>query len=217
MIKYQIHNQEGKVVGDYELKSEIFGLNASQNLLHQAVVTQMSNERKVLADTKDRSEVSGGGKKPWKQKGTGRARVGSSRSPLWRGGGIVFGPTNDRNFKIDLNKKMGRKALFMALSNKVNNQSLALLDKLELSEFKTKAFKSMLESLTKAAWSQSEVAAKSVLIINVGNNDKAKYSARNLDNVKLINLDNINIIDLLQHERLILTVEAVKQLEARIK
>ncbi|MDD4412826.1 MAG: 50S ribosomal protein L4 [Patescibacteria group bacterium] len=212
MIKYQILDKEGKVTGDYELKASIFGVDMNSALIHQAVVAQQANERKVIADTKDRSEVSGGGKKPWKQKGTGRARVGSSRSPIWRGGGIVFGPTNDRNFKLDLNKKMGRKAMFIALSDKVVSKNLALLDKLEMAEFKTKEFIKVVENISKAAW---EKKGKSTLIINTANSEQSKASARNLPNVKLINLDNINLVDLIQHENLILTIDAVKALEAR--
>ena len=171
--------------------------------------------RPVIADTKDRSEVSGGGKKPWRQKGTGRARVGSSRSPLWRGGGIVFGPTNDRNFKMNLNKKMSRKAMFMALTDKAVSGHLALLDKLELPEFKTKTFISLVLNLATAALSGAEQAKRSLLIINTANDEKAKYSARNLQNVTLLNIDNINILDLIKHENLILTLDAVKTLEAR--
>lgn len=212
MIKYQILDKEGKAIGDYELKASIFGVDMNSALIHQAVVTQQANERKVIADTKDRSEVSGGGKKPWKQKGTGRARVGSSRSPIWRGGGIVFGPTNDRNFKLDLNKKMGRKAMFIALSDKVVSKNLALLDKLEIAEFKTKEFIKVVENISKAAW---EKKGKTILIINTANSEQSKASARNLPNVKLINLDNINLVDLVQHENLILTIDAVKALEAR--
>ena len=215
MTKFNVYNHEGKVVGEYELNPKFFGVEAKAALVHQAVVTQMSNMRPVIADTKDRSEVSGGGKKPWRQKGTGRARVGSSRSPLWRGGGIVFGPTNDRNFKMSLNKKMGRKAMFMALTDKAASGHLALLDKLEMPEFKTKSFLSLVLNLATAALSGAEQAKRSLLIINTANDEKAKYSARNLQNVTLLNIDNINILDLIKHENLILTLDAVKTLEAR--
>lgn len=217
MIKYQIYNQAGSPVGEYELNDKVFGLSVNESLLHQAVVTQMANMRKVIAHTKTRDEVSGSGKKPWKQKGTGRARIGSVRSPLWRSGGIVFGPSKDRNFKMELNKKMGRQAMLMALSDKVASHQLALLDKLEMVEFKTKNADAMLKTLAKAVWQSEETAKKSTLIINAGNDDKAKYSLRNLKHVKLMNLDNINIVDLLGHENLILTVDAVKSLESRIK
>ena len=217
MIKYQVYNQAGSPVGEYELNDKVFGLSVNESLLHQAVVTQMANMRKVIAHTKTRDEVSGSGKKPWKQKGTGRARIGSVRSPLWRSGGIVFGPSKDRNFKMELNKKMGRQAMLMALSDKVASHQLALLDKLEMVEFKTKTADAMLKTLAKAVWQSEETAKKSTLIINAGNDDKAKYSLRNLKHVKLMNLDNINIVDLLGHENLILTVEAVKSLESRIK
>ena len=217
MIKYQVYNQAGSPVGEYELNDKVFGLSVNESLLHQAVVTQMANMRKVIAHTKTRDEVSGSGKKPWKQKGTGRARIGSVRSPLWRSGGIVFGPSKDRNFKMELNKKMGRQAMLMALSDKVASHQLALLDKLEIVEFKTKTADTMLKTLAKAVWQSEEIAKKSTLIINAGNDDKTKYSLRNLKHVKLMNLDNINIVDLLGYENLILTVDAVKGLESRIK
>jgi len=217
MIKYQVYNQAGSPVGEYELNDKVFGLSVNESLLHQAVVTQMANMRKVIAHTKTRDEVSGSGKKPWKQKGTGRARIGSVRSPLWRSGGIVFGPSKDRNFKMELNKKMGRQAMLMALSDKVASHQLALLDKLEIVEFKTKTADTMIKTLAKAVWQSEETAKKSTLIINAGNDDKAKYSLRNLKHVKLMNLDNINIVDLLGYENLILTVDAVKGLESRIK
>jgi large subunit ribosomal protein L4 len=215
MTKFNVYNHEGKVVGEYELSTKVFGVEANQALVHQAVVTQMANMRQVIAHTKGRAEVSGGGKKPWRQKGTGRARVGSNRSPLWRGGGIIFGPTNQRNFKMELNKKMGRKAMMMALTDKAASGHLALLDTLEMTEFKTKNFAKLVLNLATNALAGADQAERKCLIINAANDEKAKYSARNLQNVTLLNIDNINILDLIKHENLILTVAAVKTLEAR--
>jgi len=130
-MKIKVYNQTAEFVHDLEVSEKIFGVKSNPELLHQAVVTQMGNERQVLADTKDRSEVRGGGKKPWKQKGTGRARVGSSRSPIWTGGGVTFGPTSDRNFSKKINKKMKQKAIFMALSDKLAGGTLVILDELK--------------------------------------------------------------------------------------
>jgi len=147
MPNVNLYNQEGKEIGKAELTSEIFDVKLNSNLVHQAVVAQTANKRQVLAHTKDRSEVRGGGKKPWRQKGTGRARHGSIRSPLWRGGGITFGPTNERNFSLKINKKAKRKALLMCLSDKAKNERIILVDNLELAEAKTKKFFQILLNL----------------------------------------------------------------------
>ena len=234
MPKTNIYNQKGEQVGEIELSDKIFGVKANEALVHQAVTAQMANERQVLAHTKDRSEVRGGGKKPWRQKGTGRARAGSSRSPIWIGGGVTFGPTKDRNFSQKINKKMKAKAIFMALSDKVADGNLTVLDKLEMLEFKTKEFNAVLSSLEKITGKKQEAKKvddikenkknkinkkirRSVLLVNDIKDEKVKYSARNLAGVKLINLENINIVDLLKYKDLVLTVEAVKKLEARYK
>ncbi len=175
-------------------------------LLHQAMVAQMANSRQVLAHTKDRSEVSGGGKKPWKQKGTGRARVGSSRSPIWIGGGVTFGPTKDRNFKKKINQKMKQKAMFMVLTDRVKNNALVVLDSLELAEFKTKKFNEILSAIEKKVLNNDR---RDVLIINDAKDDKVKYSGRNLAGTKIINLENVNLLDLLNYKNLLLTEKAV--------
>jgi len=138
MKKYPVYNITAEKVKEVELNPKIFGVQVKEAVVHQAAVAQMANARRVLAHTKDRGEVRGGGAKPWRQKGTGRARHGSVRSPLWVGGGITFGPTKERNFSKKVNKKMKRKALFMCLSDKVNNNLLILLDKLNLEKGKTK-------------------------------------------------------------------------------
>ena len=195
-MKIKVYNQTAEFVHDLELSEKIFGVKSNPELLHQAVVTQMANERQVLADTKDRSEVRGGGKKPWKQKGTGRARVGSSRSPIWKGGGVTFGPTSDRNFSKKLNKKMKQKALFMALSDKLVNGTLVVLDDLKMTEFKTKKFNEILTAVESKILNNER---RNILIINDSKDDKIKYSARNLAGTEIINLENINIVELLKH------------------
>lgn len=211
-LKIKVYNQAGEAVKDLELAANIFGVQPNNELLHQAVVTQMANARQVLAHTKDRSEVSGGGKKPWKQKGTGRARVGSSRSPIWIGGGVTFGPTKDRNFKKKINQKMKQKALFMALSDKVLTDSLVVLDNLEFSEYKTKKFNTLLTGLEKNILKTSR---RDILVVNEAKEEKAKYSGRNLEGVKVINLENINLVDLLNYKNLLLTAKAVEVITSR--
>jgi len=239
MLKSSIYNQKAEVVGDINLPENIFGLKVNEGLVHQAVVAQMGNERQVLAHTKQRADVRGGGKKPWKQKGTGRARAGSSRSPIWIGGGVTFGPLKNRNFSKDINTKMKRAALFMVLSDKVAEKNIAILEKIESENFKTKEFdmlvanfeKSILNTSVNSASKDGEMIQKnskkkgeknkktkrSVLLINAKNKDKDKYSAKNLAGVKLINLDNINIVDLLKYKKLIITAEAIKKIEQRYK
>ena len=210
-----------------ELSSKVFGMKVNQALVHQAVVTQMANERKVIAHTKDRSEVRGGGRKPWKQKGTGRARHGSSRSPIWIGGGVTFGPRNDRNFKMRLNKKMKQNAMMMALSDKAANGNLLVLDKLEMAEFKTKIFNGIISNLeskqaikpssAKASEDKPENKKRSILVIVDKGDDKIKYSAKNLVGIELINLDNINLVDLLKYKNLVMTKVAVEKVEEKYK
>ena len=211
-ISIKVYNQAAEAVKDLELPKNIFGVKVNNELLHQAVVAQRANSRQVLAHTKDRSEVRGGGKKPWKQKGTGRARVGSSRSPLWIGGGVTFGPTKDRNFKKKINQKMKQKALFMALSDKVSSSSLVIIDKLELAEYKTKEFNKILSSLEKKAISSER---RDILIVNDSKNEIVRNSGRNLVGVKIINFENINLLDILSSRNLLLTEEAIGALSSR--
>lgn len=225
MLKASIYNKNAEVVGDIDLPKNIFGLEVNDKLVHQAVVTQMANERQVLAHTKQRADVRGGGKKPWKQKGTGRARAGSSRSPIWIGGGVTFGPLKNRNFSKNINQKMKRAALFMALSDKLSENNLAVLEKIELDNFRTKDFNQVvtnfetkiLKKEDKGEKAKNKKVKRSVLMINSVNKEKEKYSANNLAGVKLINLDNVNIVDLLRYKKLIITVEAIKKIEQRYK
>ncbi|MDA3839839.1 MAG: 50S ribosomal protein L4 [Patescibacteria group bacterium] len=234
MLKASIYNQKAEVVGDINLPENIFGVKVKESLVHQAVVAQMSNERQILAHTKQRADVRGGGKKPWKQKGTGRARAGSSRSPIWIGGGVAFGPLKNRNFSKDLNLKMKRAALFMALSDKLAEKNVAILDKIVSENFKTKEFDKVVASFEKGILKNESKVKKeeadpkdgkkkvlkvkrSVLLINANNEEKDKYSANNLAGIKLINLDNINIVDLLRYKKLIITVDAIKKIEQRYK
>ncbi|MDD3285739.1 MAG: 50S ribosomal protein L4 [Patescibacteria group bacterium] len=211
-IKVKVYNQSAAPVKDLELADSVFGLKANADLLHQAVVAQQANERQVLAHTKDRSEVRGGGKKPWKQKGTGRARVGSSRSPLWIGGGVTFGPTKDRNFSKKLNKKMRQKAIMMALSDKIAQSSLVVIDSLKMAEFKTKQFNGMISAFEKEILPANR---RSLLVINGEKDEKAFYSGRNLKGVNIINPENINIVDLLTCRQVMINEDSLKALEAK--
>jgi large subunit ribosomal protein L4 len=234
-MKLNIYNQKGEVKGQKEVSEAIFAVKANSILINEAVTAQMANSRQVLAHTKTRSEVRGGGKKPWRQKGTGRARAGSSRSPLWRGGGIIFGPNSDRNFSKKINKKAKRKALFMVLSDRAANGGLAIMEKLILENYKTKAMDEILNNLEEKVFKNFFFSAKaaearpadkgksknkkkrttgrSLLFINDAKDDKVANSGRNLVGVKMLNLDNINIVDLLNFKNVIFTDKAIDKLE----
>ena len=209
-LKIKVYNKKAEAVKDLELNKKIFAVKVNNELLHQVVVSQMANARQVLADTKGKAEVSGGGKKPWKQKGTGRARAGSSRSPIWRGGGVTFGPTNDRNFKKKINQKSKQRAIFMVLSERLVEGSLVVLDDLAFENYKTKDFSQMISTIeTKVL----ETKRRDILIINGSKDERAFFSARNLKDVKIINPENINALELLNYRYLLLDEKTVKLLE----
>jgi large subunit ribosomal protein L4 len=208
MIKAAVYNLEGKKVEDIELSPEVFGLKENDELLHQAYVAISSNQRQVLAHAKDRGERSGSGKKPWKQKGTGNARVGSVRTPVWRGGGVVFGPTKDRNFKKEINKKMMRKAILLALSSKAKSEDIKILDKIELSEKKTKEFAKIIKNLK----------IKGTVLIGFSEKEKDfKLYSRNLKKTDNILTGNLNVFDIMNHKNLILSKESIGYLEEKYK
>jgi len=197
----KIYNQEGKEVSELKLSEAIFNLPWNADLVHQAVRVALANQRQVLASTKDRSEVSGGGRKPWRQKGTGRARHGSIRSPIWKGGGITFGPTKERNFKLKINKKMARKAFLTALSTKARDSELLVLDDLKLSAPKTKEMAKIMKNFSQV---------KNSLLVLAGKNEDIKIAGRNLPNLRIINIDNLNILDILKYKYLIFTKEGIE-------
>ncbi|NMB47801.1 50S ribosomal protein L4 [Patescibacteria group bacterium] len=186
------------------LDKNIFEVPLNPNLVHQVATSQMANKRQVIASTKTRAEVSGGGRKPWRQKGTGRARHGSIRSPLWVGGGVTFGPTNKRNFKKDIPKKMRRKALFMVLSEKAKNETLAIVGSIELKEIKTKEFKKMIDSLKLDG---------SALIVLESLNENIIKSARNIQGIKTIQAKDLNCLDILNHKYLVITQKGVEKIK----
>jgi len=205
MKKIPVYNSEGKIVEEIDLNPKIFGVAVKPELVQQAVVIQMANARKVLAHTKDRSEVRGGGAKPWRQKGTGRARHGSIRSPIWVGGGITFGPTKDRNFHKRINKKAKRKALFMVLSDRTQESKVIVLNELVMKEIKTKALAGMLAKLP--------VKSKKTTIILPKNDGKIVKSARNISGIKTIQADSLNIKDVLESKYLLIIKESLRRIE----
>jgi large subunit ribosomal protein L4 len=215
MINANIYNANAEKVETIDLPDNLFGLKVNEALIHQAVVAQMANERQVIAHTKDRSEVSGGGKKPWRQKGTGRARAGSSRSPIWIGGGVTFGPRSERNYKKKINKKMGRKALLMVLSDRLASSNLAIIDVMAAEEYKTKLVDNVLKEFEKKVFTPAKEAKskkRSILILNENKDEKAKHSARNLDGVKYLNADNVNILDMVKYREVIATKAVIEKI-----
>ena len=203
-MKYSVYNQEGKELEAITLPKDIFDIKFNADLVHQIAVSLSGNKRQVSAHTKNRGEVSGGGRKPWRQKGTGRARHGSIRSPLWKGGGITFGPRNERDFEREVPKKMRRKALFMVLSQKAKEKELVVLDKIE-SEGKTKE---MAKSLGKLPCKD-----QSTLIALPDYDKKIFLSARNINKTSIDDARNLNVLELLNHKYLLLTKESIKTIE----
>ena len=206
MSSIKVYNLEGKEVSELELNKAIFGLPLNADLVHQAVIVALANQRQVLASTKTRSEVRGGGKKPWRQKGTGRARHGSIRSPLWRHGGITFGPIKERNFKLKINKKMARKAFLIVLSSKVKDGELIVLDELKVAVPKTKEMAKIMVNFPKV---------KNGLLVLTEKNEDVKRAARNLPNLDIININNLNILDILKYQYLIFTKDGIEYLNKK--
>ena len=200
-MKTEIYNQKGEIIGKIELPKEIFGLSFNADLVHQVAVAQMSNRRQVSAHTKNRGEVRGGGRKPWQQKGTGRARHGSIRSPIWRGGGVVFGPRKEKNFKKKIPKKMKRKALLMVLSQKAKEKELIILDKIELEKGKTKEMAGIFSKLP--CW------GKTTFLILPSYDKKIFLATRNIPKVSVEEARNLNVLDLLNHKYLLMLRESI--------
>ena len=203
MANVSVYNMEGKEVGTIELNDSVFGVEINEHLVHMAVVQQLANKRQGTQKAKTRSEVSGGGRKPWRQKGTGHARQGSIRAPQWKGGGVVFAPT-PRNYSFKLNKKEKRAALKSVLTDKVQNGNLVVVDELKFDEIKTKNFVAMLNNLN--------VNTKALVV--VGENDtNAALSARNIPIVKTSLTNTINVYDIINANKLVVTKDVVKTIE----
>ena len=203
MPKVAVYNMAGAQVGEIELSDSVFGIEPNEAVVHQVVKAQLANRRVGTASTKTRGMVRGGGKKPWRQKGTGRARAGSRRSPLWRGGGTVFGP-HPRDYSIKLPKKVRRLALKSVLSDKVNNGEIVVLEALSFEEPKTKRIIEVLNALN--------VFGKALVVTADGDINVTK-SARNIPGVKPLRADFINVYDLLAYDKLVITKDAVAKVE----
>ena len=203
MPKVDVYDIKGKKVSDIELKEEIFGIEPNEAIVHSVLVNYLANQRQGTQNTKTRSEVSGGGRKPWKQKGTGRARQGSIRAPQWIKGGIALGP-KPRSYKYRVNKKERRLAVKSVLSSKVLENSLVVVDKFDFSEIKTKNMVSALNNL--------KVEGKALILLPE-KNENVQKSARNIDGIKTTLVNTINVYDLLKYTKLVVTVDTVKKLE----
>ena len=202
MANVAVYNMEGKEVGTIELNDSVFGVEVNEHLVHMAVVQQLANNRQGTQKAKTRSEVSGGGRKPWRQKGTGHARQGSTRAPQWTGGGVVFAPT-PRDYTIKLNKKERRLALKSVLTAKVQENKFIVLDELKLDEIKTKKFQAVLDNLN---------VNKAMVVLN--ENDKnVVMSAKNIPNVITAQTNTINVYDILKYNTMIVTKAAVETIQ----
>ena len=202
MANVSVYNMEGKEVGTIELNDAVFGVEVNEHLVHMAVVAQLANKRQGTQKAKTRSEVSGGGRKPWRQKGTGHARQGSTRSPQWTGGGMVFAPT-PRDYTITLNKKEKRAALKSALTSRVNENKFVVVDELKFDEVKTKNFANVMNNLK---------ASKALVVLNE-NDANVVLSARNIPTVKTALTNTINVFDILKYNTVIVTKAAVATIE----
>ena len=202
MANVSVYNMEGKEVGKMDLNDAVFGVEINEHLVHMAVVQNLANKRQGTQKAKTRAEVSGGGRKPWRQKGTGHARQGSTRSPQWKGGGVVFAPT-PRDYSFKLNKKEKRAALESVLTSRVQDNKLIVLDELKLDAIKTKEFKKVMDNLK---------VGKAMVVID-GQDENVILSARNLPTVNTAMAENINVYDILKGDTLVLTKDAVAKIE----
>ena len=202
MANVSVYNMEGKEVGAIELNDAVFGVEVNEHLVHMAVVAQLATKRQGTQKAKTRSEVSGGGRKPWRQKGTGHARQGSTRAPQWTGGGVVFAPT-PRDYTIRLNKKEKRLALKSVLTNCVNENKFIVLDELKFDEIKTKKMQAVLDALN---------VSKALVVLNENDTNVVK-SASNIANIQTALTNTINVYDILKYNTVVVTKDAVKTIE----
>ena len=202
MANVTVYNMEGNEVGTMELNDAVFGVEINEHLVHLAVVRQLANNRQGTQKAKTRSEVSGGGRKPWRQKGTGHARQGSIRAPQWTGGGVVFAPV-PRDYEVKMNKKERRAALKSALTSKVQDNKLVVVDSLTLAEAKTKEMQKVLTNLK----------AEKALIVTAGDDQNVVLSARNIADVQTATVNTINVYDVMKHNTVVVTKDAVASIE----
>jgi len=206
MPKIDVIDSAKKVIGSVELSDAVFAAKISEPIVHQVVVAQLAGSRSGTHSTKDRSEVRGGGRKPWKQKGLGRARAGTIRSPIWRGGGVIFGP-KPRSYEMAVPKKMRKKALVSVLTNLLDEGRFVVLDSIEMDEIKTKTAARLIDGLG---------VKKPLLVVHGGGADKFVMSVRNIPDVKTLNVEGLNVYDLLNCENVVCTKDAVEAIEKRL-
>lgn len=204
-IKLPVFNMQGEKVEDLTLASKIWGITPNEDVVHQVVVMQQANERQATSKVKNRSEVAGGGRKPWRQKGTGRARQGSIRSPQWRGGGVVFGPTTEVNYKKKVNKKVANLALRSALASKAQAKEVVILDQIKMEEISTKAMVAVLDAL--------KISGQKTLIITDGKDNAITKSANNIEKTMVLENSKINVYDIINSNKLLLTKDTIKKIE----
>ncbi|MGI5888058.1 MAG: 50S ribosomal protein L4 [Oscillospiraceae bacterium] len=203
MAQFKVYDMTGKEVSEVELSDSVFGIEPNKTVLHQAVVTYLANQRQGTQSTKTRAEVSGGGRKPWRQKGTGRARQGSTRAPQWTHGGVALGP-KPRDYSMSMNKKAHRLAMVSALSSKAMDDELVIVDKISTDEYKTKTIADMLDKLG--------AEGKTAIVLDE-NNQKVIKSASNISGVKTMQTNTINAYDILNCNKMVLTLDAAKKIE----
>ena len=218
-MKTKLYNQNAEIIGDIDLPDKVYGLVMNHDLLKQVVHAQSANSRQVLAHTKDRAQVRGGGRKPWKQKGTGRARHASIRSPIWKGGGVAFGPTKERNFAKKINKKMKRTALFMALSSKIKDKEALVLNDIRLDAPKTKLGINLIKTLSSKMEGYRATKKKMDSILLVAP-DQDRLMARAFNNLNFVDMQSaksLNVMDVLKKRYLILLKDAIGIIESTYK
>lgn len=199
-MKTKLYNQTGQVIGDVELDAKVFGLKPQAGLIEQAIITHLANRRVAVAHTKTRADVRGGGKKPWRQKGTGRARHGSIRSPQWKGGGVIFGPRKNRNFSLKMNVAAKRKALLMSLSDKALSDRLTVVDKIELTAAKTKEFSKAYQGLPHQSKTLVVLPTTDMILVKAG---------RNIPGVSFIRADSLNTYQIVNAGQLLVLQPAL--------
>ena len=204
-MKIKVYNLAGKETGEMEVSDTVFGVKIKPEMVHQVFVQQTNNQREPWADTKNRGEVSGGGKKPWQQKGTGRARHGSIRSPIWKGGGVAFGPLTDRNYKTKINKKTRQAAIRMCLSDKAQSGNLLVVEDFKFEQPKTKVFASFLKTLP--------AKLKTFLVLTADKSDDIMRMSKNLKVVKTLRAQDSNVLDLLSKGVILTSKDGIKKME----
>jgi large subunit ribosomal protein L4 len=208
-MKIKVYNLQGNETGEIELSDQIFDVKAKPELVHEVFTAQTNNQREPWADTKSKGEVRGGGKKPWAQKGTGRARHGSIRSPIWRGGGVTFGPRTERSYKTKINKKTRRLALKMILSDRVKNNAFCVVENFDFSEQKTKLFVEFLKVMP--------LKQKKFVVLTAGRDEKVIKMTNNIKNIKTLRAEDANVMELLNKPGVIISKAGVEKLASILK